>query len=439
MSDQQLIARRRAAMGPVYRLFYEEPVHLVRGEGVWLWDQAGNRYLDCYNNVASVGHCHPKVVQAICHQAGMLNTHTRYLHENVVLLAERLAALMPAPLDTCMFSCTGTEANDLAVQIARAVTGHHGVIVSEASYHGNSTLVRALSTDSYPADQRPPWLAVVEPPDLYQGPFREDDDGAVGKYVAEVERAAARLRADGFGVAALMLDTIWDAPGPLAPPVEYVADISQIVRRAGGLVIGDEVQAGHCRTGRWWGFEHYDLVPDIVTLGKPAGNGHPLAVTVTSKEIAGAFAGRGSYFNTFGGNPVSAAAGMAVLDVMAEEHLARNAEVTGGHFRAGLEGLAEKHPVIGAVKGRGLFLGLDLVADPESREPLSRERMAQLGSRLLRQGLLTGITGRHGNVLKLRPPLPFGIEHADTALSALDTVLGDPGPQSSVRQTKQRE
>ena len=217
MSDESLIARRRAAMGPVYRLFYDEPVHIVRGEGAWLWDAGGNRYLDCYNNVASVGHCHPGVVEAVHRQMRLLNTHTRYLHENVVLLAERLGALLPGDLGTCMFVCTGTEANDLAVQIARAVTGRRGIIVTEASYHGNSTLVKKLSTEGYPAGERPGWLAVVEPPDFYRGPYREEDPDAAARYVEEVERAVRQLGEAGFGTAALMLDTIWDAPGPLAP------------------------------------------------------------------------------------------------------------------------------------------------------------------------------------------------------------------------------
>ena len=245
----------------------------------------------------------------------------------------------------------------------------------------------------------------------------------MAKYIADVERAVAELKRDGHGVAALMLDTVWDAPGPLSPPVEYVKGICDVVRHAGGLVIGDEVQAGHCRTGNWWGFEHYEIVPDIVTLGKPAGNGHPLAVTVTSKEMAETFAGRGSYFNTFGGNPVSAAAGLAVLDVMEEDGLAANAASTGAYLRRKLEDLASRLPVIGVIKGRGLFLGLDLDSDRNTRAPLSTDSLKQLNSRLMQQGVLTGATGRHGNVLKLRPPLPFGREHADMVVEAIDAVL----------------
>lgn len=423
MSNESLIARRRASMGPVYRLFYDEPVHIVRGEGVWLWDAGGNRYLDCYNNVASVGHCHAGVVAAVHRQMQLLNTHTRYLHENVVLLAERLGALLPGDLGTCMFVCTGTEANDLAVQIARAVTGRRGVIVTQASYHGSSALVKKLSTEGYPASDRPDWLAVVEPPDFYRGPYREDDPGATARYVDEVDRAVRQLGATGFGAAALMLDTIWDAPGPLTPPVEYVHAICDLVQEAGGLVIADEVQAGHCRTGRWWGLDHYDIRPDIVTMGKPAGNGHPLGVTVTTPEIAARFAAGGTYFNTFGGNPVSAAAGLAVLEAMEKEKLADNAVATGAYLRGRLEDLAASNPRIGNVRGRGLFLGLDLVEDPASRTPLSGETLHRLASRLMREGVLVGVTGRHGNVLKLRPPLVFRTEHADMAVAAIGKVL----------------
>lgn len=425
MSTESLIARRRAAMGPAYRLFYDEPLHLVRGEGVWLWDADGNRYLDCYNNVASVGHGHADVVRAVHRQMQLLNTHTRYLHENVVLLAERLGALLPGDLGTCMFVCTGTEANDLAVQIARTVTGRRGIVVTEASYHGNSTLVRTLSTDSYPASERPGWLAVVEPPDFYRGPYRAEDPDAVSRYVDGVASAIRQLERSGYGTAALMLDPIWDAPGPLAPPAGYVHAICDLVHGAGGMVVADEVQSGHCRTGTWWGLEHYGIRPDIVTMGKPAGNGYPLGVTVTTPEIAAEFAAGSTYFNTFGGNPVSASAGLAVLEVMAREKLAENAALTGSYLRRGLETLAASVPRIGNVEGRGLFLGLDLVDDPVTRRPVTRDAMHRVTSRLRHEGILVGATGRHGNVLKLRPPLVFRPEHADMAVAAIAKVLGE--------------
>ncbi len=423
-SDDQLIVRRGASLGPMYRHFYEKPLHLVRGEGVWLWDAEGNQYLDCYNNVASVGHCHPRVVEAICRQVQRLNTHTRYLHENVVLLAERLGSLLPGDLGTCIFSCTGTEANDLAVQIARAVTGRQGIIVTEASYFGNSTLIRKLSTGSYPTCDRPDWLAVVEPPDYFRGPFRQGEPLATAGYLDSFEQAVRKLEQSGYGLAAVLVDMIWDAPGPLTPPVEYVQGICETVRSAGGLVIADEIQAGHCRTGRWWGIEHYDLQPDIVTLGKPSGNGHPLGATVVTPDIAAAFSSRQHYFNTFGGNPVSAIAGLTVLEVMEEEHLARNAKTTGAYLRTGLEKLRESLPIIGNVQGRGLFLGLDLVEDSVKRTPLSPDVMRNLMDRLMREeGVLVGITGRYGNVLKLRPPLVFGPDHADRVISAIGNVL----------------
>ncbi len=423
MSKDALLARRLTAMGPAYKLFYDRPVHLVRGEGVWLWDADGRRYLDCYNNVVSVGHCHPRVVEAMYRQMQTLNTHTRYLHENVVRLAERLGGLMPGDLNTCMFVCTGTEANDLAMQIARRVTGNRGALVTEASYHGNSLLVKALSTDAYPADERPDWLAVMEPPDAYRGPFRGNDADVVANYLANAGEALARLEDAGHRPAAVMLDSVWDAPGPLSPHADYVRGLCERVRAAGGLVIADEVQSGHCRTGDWWGFEAYGIVPDIVTLGKPSGNGHPLAAVVTTPDIAREFASRTSYFNTFGGNPVSAAAGLAVLDVIESEGLRARVADSGAYLHSALEDLARKHDVIGAVKGRGMFLGLDLVADHDSREPLSREALGRITTRLAEEGILTHITGRHGNVLKIRPPLPFDRSHADIAVAAIDQVL----------------
>jgi 4-aminobutyrate aminotransferase-like enzyme len=259
----------------------------------------------------------------------------------------------------------------------------------------------------------------------------------VAKYLADVDEGVARLVGSGYRPAALMLDSVWDAPGPLSPPAEYVRGLCERVRQAGGLVIADEVQAGHCRTGEWWGFGEYDLVPDIVTLGKPAGNGHPLAVVVTTPDVARSFASRGSYFNTFGGNPVSTAAGLAVLDVMEEEKLGIHVKDCAKYLRKSLQQMAREYPMIGAVKGRGMFLGLDLVTDPETREPVSAETLRGITTRLLHEGILAGSTGRHENVLKLRPPLPFNRCHADQVVDALRRVFSSipqrqgTGPQNA--------
>jgi 4-aminobutyrate aminotransferase-like enzyme len=427
MTDD-LRARRERALAPSYQLFYDEPIHLVRGSGVWMYDDTDRRYLDCYNNVASVGHCHPRVVEAISHQAGLLNTHTRYLHENVVELAERLGASLSGNLGVCYFVCTGTEAIDLAVEIARAVTGVDGAIVTERSYHGNSSLVWRLSTDSYPEEDRPDWLGVVEPPNTYRGPYRagEQPDSDLGvQYADLVQIEIEQLAGRGHGLAAFLLDSSWDSNGVLTAPGDYVRRSAELVRAAGGLVIADEVQAGYCRLGNhFWGHEKYGLVPDIVVLGKPMGGGHPVAAVITTPAIATAFAERRSYFNTFGGNPVSAAAALAVLGVIHDERLLDNVNLTGARLHAGLIDLANRHEIIGNVQGSGMFWGIDLVADRETREPVSYDDGTRLVTELSNDGVLVGLTGRYSNVLKIRPPLVFGPEHADHLLDVLDKRLG---------------
>jgi 4-aminobutyrate aminotransferase-like enzyme len=429
MNEIDLLKRRRRALAPAYELFYDEPVHLVRGEGVWLFDADGRRYLDCYNNVPSVGHCHPRVVEAIATQAGLLNTHTRYLHENVVKLGERLGEKFSENLSACWFVCTGTEANDLATQIARTVTGHHGMVVSEGSYHGNSDLVLKLSTSSYPAEDRPDWLAAAAAPDTYRGPYRADiepggEEALAERYAAAVAEGVASLADRGYPPAAMLVDSSWDDNGLLVPPEGYLARAASIVRNAGGLFIADEVQAGYCRLGdTWWGHERYDVVPDIVVLGKPMGGGHPVAAVVSTPEIAAAFGEQVDYFNTFGGNPVSAAAALAVIDVIDEEGLLKNAHEVGRHLDRGLAELASRHPIIGDVRGAGLFWGIDLVRDRETRQPIDRTEAKQIVSAIQKAGVLMGLMGKHGNVLKMRPPLPFSRENADQALEAIDGCL----------------
>jgi 4-aminobutyrate aminotransferase-like enzyme len=425
VTDPELLRRRSSALAPSYQLFYDDPVHLVRGSGVWLFDADGNRYLDCYNNVPSVGHAHPRVVETLASQTALLNTHTRYLHEHVVELAERLAASLPGDLSTCYFVCTGTEANDLAVQIARTVTGHHGVVVTERSYHGNSDLVGKLSTDSYPAHERPDWLAVVEPPNTYRGPYREPEPELGARYAALVDHELDELAGRGHAVAAMLIDTSWDSNGVLVAPRDYVVRSARATRQRGGLVIADEVQAGYCRLGRhFWGHAGYDLVPDIVTIGKPMGAGHPVAAVVTTSAIAAEFARRRNYFNTFGGNPVSSAVALTVLDVIEDEQLLANAAVTGALLGDGLEQLASHHAVIGNVQGSGLFWGLDLVTDGATRDPISYADAKRLASALRDRGVLAGVTGRYTNVLKLRPPLVFRRDHVELLVSTLDDVLG---------------
>lgn len=416
-----LLERRRRLLGPACSLFYAQPLHIVRGEGVWLYDDAGRRYLDMYNNVPHVGHCHPHVVAAIARQGALLNTHTRYLHERVLDYAERLTATLPDGLDVAMFSCTGTEANELALRIARATTGATGIIVTDYSYHGNSQAISEISTEYTRPHGLPPYVVTVPAPDTYRGPYRGAD--AAERYAGHVAEGVETLRARGLRPAALVLDTIVSSEGVVAVPRGYLSCAAAHIRNAGGLFIADEVQPGLGRTGeRFWGFELDGVVPDIVTMGKPMGNGHPLAATVTRREIAEAFAKTSHYFNTFGGNPVSAAAGLAVLDVLEAEELQRNALEVGRQLVEGLRRLAARHERIGDVRGSGLFLAVELVEDRAGRTPASAYAR-KLVERLRQDGVLTNTIGRGENVLKLRPPMVLSGRDAEWFLDILDRAL----------------
>jgi 4-aminobutyrate aminotransferase-like enzyme len=424
VTQATLIERRQSVLGPTYRNFYETPLHLVRGQGLTLWDADGREYLDAYNNVVSVGHCHPHVVEALTRQASTLNTHTRYLHQNIVELSEMLTEKLPTDIDVCLFVCTGTEANDLAIQFAGHITGNRGVVVTEASYHGNSELVRTLSIDSYPAQDRPDWLCVIEPPNLYRGPFTRDDANAGAKYLALAVEQMDALEKRGEKIGALLIDSVWDSNGPLIAPGDYVRGLCDQVRRRGGLIISDEVQSGYCRTGQnSWGCENYDFKPDIVTCGKPMGGGHPIALMATTRDIATQYSKKYHYFNTFGGNPVSTAVGKAVLEVIDNEKLLENARDTGVYFESKLRELAARHEAIGDVQGSGLYWGLDMIDNADSKKPFSEAQMRRLGSLIVKQGVITGHSGRYGQILKLRPPLPFGIKQVDIAVNAIDAAL----------------
>ncbi len=408
-------------MGPAYRLFYDDPVHFVRGDDVWLFDADGRRYLDMYNNVAHVGHCHPHVVDAICKQARTLNTHTRYLHDNVINLAERLTAKLGDKLDTAMFCCTGSEANELALRIARAVTGGNGLIVMASAYHGNSQATYEISTEDIPASEVPDYVVTVPAPDTYRGLYRDDD--AALRYATHISDAIDALSSRGIRPAAFITDTIISSSGVVAPPPGYLKKAAEIIRNAGGLFIADEVQAGFARTGRsFWGFEADTLQPDIVTMGKPMGNGHPIAAVVTRRELAQAFSRNAHYFNTFGGNPVSCAAGLAVLDVIENENLQQSANDRGEYLVKRLIQLASDHECIGDVRGHGLFLALELVTDRKERTPasyLTRRVVEELCNRQI----ISGFIGPDANIIKLRPPMTLSVEHADLLLETLDASL----------------
>ena len=420
---QDILARRERLLGPNVRLFYKEPVHLVRGEGVWLWDSDGKKYLDCYNNVAHVGHCHPRVVEAITRQASTLNTHTRYLHETILDYVERLTATFETPLSTAIMTCTGSEANDIALRMAQAITGKTGVIATDHTYHGNTTAVSQLSTIMPPIGGVQGHVRHVPAPDSYRPLGGEPGQAFADAFAAKVEAAIASLNESGHGIAALIICPFFANEGFPDLPKGFLDKAAAAVRKAGGVIIADEVQPGFGRTGEhMWGHQRIGLLPDIVTLGKPMGNGHPVAGLVTSPDNMAAFRKAFRYFNTFGGNPVSCAAAMAVLDVLRDEGLMENARNVGDYAKSELQRLAEKHDIIGNVRGKGLFFGAELVLDKKTKAPATKE--ADHVINLMRdRGVLMGKLGINYNTLKIRPPMPFSKTDADFMIAALDDCL----------------
>ncbi|HVN43810.1 MAG TPA: aspartate aminotransferase family protein [Steroidobacteraceae bacterium] len=407
-----LLARRARVLAPTYQLFYEQPLQLVRAEGVWMYDQQGQRYLDAYNNVPVVGHCHPRVVEALTRQARILNTHTRYLAEQPLQLAEQLLATLSQPQGRVIFTCTGSEANDLAVRIARAVTGGRGIIISEFAYHGATDLMAGMS----PEDGNP--LG----PEVYTVPAPLDA-GAAASFGARVRECIERVQARGVGLAGMLVDTILSSDGVIAEPRGFLADAARAVQAAGGLFIADEVQPGFGRLGEaMWGFQRHGVSPDLITMGKPMGNGHPVAAVAGRAEVFAEFARGRRYFNTYGGNSVSCATALAVLDVIRTEGLLENARRTGEHLRQGLRALAQRRSVIREVRGAGLFIGVELGANPASGMSGAAETRRVVNG-LCRRGVLVGSTGRNGDVLKIRSPLTLEPQHAELLLAALEDTL----------------
>jgi 4-aminobutyrate aminotransferase-like enzyme len=409
--EADLVRRRATVLGSAYRLFYREPLELVRGLGAHVWDRDGNEYLDVYNNVPSAGHAHPRIVAAIAEQAARLNTHTRYLDEATIAYAEDLLSTFPDHLQNVMFTCTGSEANDLALRIAKAATGGQGVIVTRNAYHGITAEIAAISPSLGGVESLAPWVRMID------APAPGVDMGA------QVIAALASLSASGIRPAALIVDTIFASDGVLPDAAGLPAAVAAI-RAAGGIFIADEVQPGFGRLGRsdssgsLWGFARHGLEPDLVSLGKPMGNGHPIAGVVARRELVDAFAARGRYFNTFGGNGVSIAAAQATLDVVRDEGLPEHAAVIGGRLLAELRTIDD--PRIGAVRGAGLFVGVDLVdANGRPDEPLALDVVNALRQRRI----LLAASGPDNHTLKIRPPLVFDDADATRLVAELAAVL----------------
>jgi 4-aminobutyrate aminotransferase-like enzyme len=414
-AEQSMIKRRERVLGPAYRLFYERPLHFVRGEGVWLYDAEGRAYLDAYNNVASIGHGNPAVLEAIARQAETLNTHTRYLHENILDYAEALTATCPDELSQVMFTCTGSEANDLAVRIARSYTGGTGIIVTAHAYHGVTATVAAFSPSLGPNVDLGTHVRTVAAPDPSLPPEQMEAAFADG-----VKAAIADLKRHGIKPAMLIVDTIFSSDGVIPGQAGFLKPAVEAIRKAGGIFVADEVQPGFGRTGEaMWGFQRHGVVPDLVTTGKPMGNGYPVAGLIARPEVIAEFGKNSRYFNTFGGNPVAAAAGMAVLRFIEDQDLIAHARDVGTHFLRGLEALKTRFPGIGDIRGAGLFIGADIV---ENGRP-SASLAARIVNGLRERQVLISASGPDANVLKIRPPLVFTRDHADQFLDALEQTL----------------
>ena len=402
-----LIDSRERLLGQAYQLFYDRPVHLVRGRGTRLYDVDGNCYLDAYNNVASVGHCHPAVVEAVCGQLATLNTHTRYLHQGIVDYSERLLGSMPVEIDHVMYACTGSEVNDLALRVAQLYTGATGVIVSEDAYHGNTAAVTAISPSIGGATAVGDHVRTARPGEWF---------------LADVQAAVEDLEVDGHGVSALVVDTIFSSDG-IHPDPSVLAPAVAAVRAAGGVFVADEVQPGFGRTGAgMWGFTRHGVVPDLVTMGKPMANGMPMSAMAARSEVLERFARGVPYFNTFGGNPVSMAAATAVLDVIEGEGLIGNARVIGGELLAELTRLGAPHPRIGQVRGAGLYIGVEIITEDGAAD---RAGAREIVNALRARRVLISVCGRDGNVLKIRPPMVFSAADVDWFCTEFAAVLAD--------------
>ncbi len=422
MGKRPLQHRRNLALGSGAELFYAMPIEIVRGEGVYLYDSDGRRYVDMYNNVPCVGHANPVVVRAMAEQQATVNVHSRYLHEGIVTFAERLTGLNHDGIESVVFSCSGTEANEVAIQMARIVTGNRGLVCTDAAYHGNSELVDSLSYLG---------LSPGKSGDVRTFPFPErfrplkeglSEEELCEAYLARVENAIESLRTSGTGLAALIMCPIFANEGVPDIPSGFMAKVTDLVHREGGLVIADEVQSGYGRTGRWWGYEISEFRPDIVVTGKPMGNGLPLGATAARKEFVDTFRTERDYFNTCASTPLQAAVGMAVLDEIERLDLLDNASEVGATLKNELRGRIDMYDAIGDVRGCGLFLSVELIQDRDRKQP-DAELTITLADRLKDKGFLVSYSGKYDSVLKIRPPLVFSQTNADEFLGAFDECM----------------
>ena len=419
MRSQDFIDRRDRLLGPAYRLFYENPVEFSHASGVFMYDSDGNEYLDAYNNVVSVGHCHPHVNAAIAAQMDTLCTHTRYMQDGILHFAEKLLATFEENIGHLMFTCTGSEANDLALRMAKYHTGHEGIIVTSEAYHGNSELTSGFSPSMGENSRLGTWVRRVPAPDTYRV-----ETGDMGEWLAaQVSDQILDLKRRGQGLAAFVADSLFTSDGIFPNEPGMLEPVIAVVRSAGGVFVADEVQSGFARTGsRMWGYQRHGVIPDIISLGKPMGNGYPVAGIALRPELASRFGYDMRYFNTFGGNTVAMAAANATLEVVQSENLLANANQVGAIMLSGLRDLMQEDERIGDVRGTGLYLGVEMVKDRETREPNGPLALA-LVNEMRRRRVLISATSYNANVLKVRPPLIFTAANADQFLTELKAAL----------------
>ncbi|CAN9509524.1 unnamed protein product [Ophioblennius macclurei] len=430
LDKKSTIDLRKKHIGPSCKIFFShDPIKIVRAKGQYMYDETGQRYLDCINNVAHVGHCHPDVVKAGAQQMEQLNTNSRFLHDNLVLYAQKLQATLPDKLSVCYFVNSGSEANDLALRLAWQYTGHKDIITLENAYHGHVSSLIDISPYKFhqlSEYERNPSVHVAPSPDVYRGKYRTGHPDPATAYADEVKHIIEKADKKGGKIAAFIAESLQSCGGQVIPPAGYFQQVAKHVRSAGGLFIADEVQVGFGRVGsHFWAFQLQgdDFVPDIVTMGKPIANGHPMSCVVTTKEVAEAFMSTGmEYFNTFGGNPVSCAIGLAVLDVILKEDLQGNAVRVGGYLVDQLEKQKEKHSLIGDIRGCGLFVGVELVKDTLKLTPATAEAQEVI-YKLKEHHILLSADGPHRNVLKFKPPMCFSAEDVDLAVGKIDHIL----------------
>ncbi|WP_428668311.1 aspartate aminotransferase family protein [Reyranella sp.] len=424
MSSATLAARRDRAFGAGAPLFYNAPLHIVRGKGVELFDAEGRRYVDMYNNVPCVGHADPTVVEAMARQQATLNVHSRYLHEGIVAFAERLAALHGPSIESVVFSCSGTEANEVALRMARLATGKTGIVCTNATYHGNSEAVAKLNRIGADRNAAGDVRAIPFPEKLRPLLPGASEEELTEAYLDRLRGAIRSLEEDGTGFAGLIVCSIFANEGLPDVPRGFMPRAAEIVRAAGGLVIADEVQAGYARTGRWWGYEVTGFTPDIVVTGKPMGNGLPLAATAASRSLVEGFRAATRYFNTFASSPLQAAVGMAVLDVIERDGLRENVATVGAFLKSALAERKAHFASIADVRGHGLFIGVEIASTDAARTP-DADRAVEVINRLKDKGFLTSNAGAYRNVVKIRPPLVFARHHAEEFLVAFDATMAE--------------